>query len=292
MIKTAIIGASGYIGRYLVESYRRGFADCIGTSHSSETAGLTPFDIRSPDLDSLRLEESGHEAVLIAAAKPNIGYCEQHPVEAHAVNVAGTLDLVRRISRTSLKTIFLSSDYVFEGTTGSYGDASATHPTTEYGRHKASVEGEIPSLTDNYLILRLSKIYGQEKRDGTLLDEMANVLSDGHEVSAAADQYFSPTLVGDVVDVVHAVQERGLSGVMNLCSPKGISRYEIAMALVEALQVDPALVKKINLHDIPAMAGRPLNTTMRCSRLEKEIAPTFLPLERAIETVAESWRRA
>ena len=38
------------------------------------------------------------------------------------------------------------------------------------------------------------------KRDGTLLDEMANVLSDGSEVSAAADQYFSPTLVGDVVD--------------------------------------------------------------------------------------------
>src|SRR6185295_6282774 len=118
------------------------------------------FDIRRPAVQSLRLEENGYRAVLIAAAKPNINFCETEKDAAYAVNVRGTLELIRQLGRTSLQVIFLSSDYVFEGDTGGYADDTETRPTTEYGRQKAYVEREVPSLTDNFLILRLSKIYG------------------------------------------------------------------------------------------------------------------------------------
>jgi dTDP-4-dehydrorhamnose reductase len=293
MLKTAIIGASGYIGRRLWESYRQSFPDCIGTAFANLGPGMTHFDIRRPDVAALRLEATGHQAVLIAAAKPNVAFCEREPAAAHTVNVSGTLELIRQIGRTSLPVIFLSSDYVFPGTTGRYDDDVPTNPTTEYGRQKVLVETEIPALVDNYLVVRLSKVYGLDKHDGTLLDEMGSSLASGREIPAAVDQLFCPTYVVDLARAIHTVQDRGLRGKLNLCSPQSWSRYEIADAMARAMNANASFVKKIGLHDLPSMKERPLNTTMVCSRLEKEAGPiAFTPLQESIKQAATNWTAA
>jgi dTDP-4-dehydrorhamnose reductase len=286
MIKTAIIGASGFIGRHLWASYRREFPDCVGTSFSHPRPGLTPFDLRTPNLAALHLEDTGHKCVLITSAKPNINYCEENRDAANAVNVTGMLKLIEQIGRSSMSVIFLSSDYVFGGTTGQYADDADTNPTTEYGRQKVAVERAIPSLTDRYLILRLSKIYGLEKGDGTLLDDMAHTLAEGRPMMAAADQFFCPTEVGDLVRVIQTAQENESRRVLNICSPETWSRYEIACALADAMHLDCARITRCNLDDIPAMRNRPHNTSMRCSTL-----PAFPPLKEHIELVAGNWNR-
>jgi dTDP-4-dehydrorhamnose reductase len=289
VIKTAVIGASGYVGRHLLRAYRLRFPDCVGTTYSAETPGLKRFDIREPNLTMLRLEDAGHQAVLIASAKPNIAYCEQNKEAAYAVNVKGTLELIRQIGRTRMQAIFLSSDYVFAGRAGPHDDDHPTRPATEYGRHKAEVEREMPSLAANYLVLRLSKIYGMQKGDKTLLDEMAGLLAAGNEIRAARDQFFCPTNVGDLVRVVQQIQDCGMQGIVNACSPERWSRSDIALALADALRVDRSLVKPISLYDIPAMAGRPLDTSMKSSRLADMLRPTFVALGDDIGRVAALW---
>ena len=289
VIKTAVIGASGFIGSHLCKSYRRAYPDAVGTTFSGTQPSLTYFDIRKTALDSLRLEETGHLAVLIASAKPNVEFCEREKEAAYAVNVLGTIELIRQISRTSLQVIFLSSDYVFEGRTGQYDDDAQTCPTTEYGRQKAQVEKELPALTDNYLILRLSKIFGTDKGDRTLLDDIACSLSSGRRVRVARDQIFCPTDVSDLVRAIQAIQSRDLRGVLNVCNPESCSRHSIARSLAGALRVDSTLVESIGLHDIPAMAGRPLNTSMKCSRLSREAGASFQPLQASVEIVAKNW---
>src|SRR4051812_5984198 len=204
MIKTAVIGASGFIGRHLWQAYRARFPDCVGTSFASQCPGLTAFDIRHPRLAVLRLEQTGHQAVLIASAKPNIQYCEQNRAAAHDVNVTGTIELARQVASSGMQVIFLSSDYVFGGNSGPHDDEEDLAPTTEYGRHKAEVERALPALTSNYLVLRLSKIYGMQKGDGTLLDQMAALLAVGKQVLAARDQVFCPTRIDELVKTIDA----------------------------------------------------------------------------------------
>jgi dTDP-4-dehydrorhamnose reductase len=287
--KTAIIGASGNVGRYLWKACRDAHADCVGTSFSRPGNGLVPFDIRRPDLVALRLEETGHQAIVICSALANVGYCETHKEAAYEVNVRGTLELVRQAARTPLQTIFVSSDYVFEGCHGPSDDDAPLKPTTEYGRQKAAVEHALPDLTDNYLILRLSKIFALVKHDSVLIDEIAAVLSAGKAFRAAQDQFFCPTYVGDLVRAVQAIQARGLRGTMNVCSPERWSRAGIAQALAKAMGVDGSLVEPISLYDIPAMAGRPLDTSMICSRLIREVGATFQPLETFLPQIAANW---
>lgn len=289
MLKTAVIGASGYVGSHLWRSYRSRFPDCIGTGFSAGHPELKPFDIRRPDIASLQLAESGHEAVLIAAAKPNIAYCENNKDAAYDVNVRGTLELARQAGKIGLTVIFLSSDYVFAGSSGPYADSDPVGPTTEYGRHKALVERELPALVEQYMVLRLSKIYGTRKGDKTLLDEMAGLLASHSEIRAANDQLFCPTCVDDLPKVIQGLQNRQVKGILNLCSPEGFSRHEIASALADAMRADRSLIKAISLHDLPSMASRPRDTRMRPSRLVMDICPNFTPLQQCIGKVAARW---
>ena len=290
MIKTAVIGASGYIGRHLLDKYREQFPQCVGTSYSDRVPHLIPFDIREPDFEfSCDLESTGHEAAVIASAIPNISYCENQPVDAYEVNVAGTLKLLMNLSETSLRIIFLSTDYVFDGVQGNFDDNHRTNPSTNYGKHKETIERAITELTDNFLVIRLSKIYGLRKGDNTILDEAASLLHNNAQVFGASDQYFCPTYIGDIVQAIIDVQEENLAGIINICSPEIWSRFEMYTKLAQLMDKDKSLVKEINLYDWPEMRGRPLNTSMVCSRLHQETRTEFVCLEESIDKVARNY---
>lgn len=285
MIKTAIIGASGYIGKHLLAKYRESFPDCIGTGFAHMKEGLTPFDLRNPNVAALKLRETEHEAVVIASAMPNIAKCESYPKETYELNVSGTLKLVKQLEQLSLKTFFLSSDYVFNGETGHYRDDARTSPKTEYGRQKAEVEKEIPNLTNNYTILRLSKIYGTVPQDGTLLDSIAAELMQGKKITVATDQFFSPTHVDDVVSMLLFIQKQNKNGLINLCNNHAYSRHQIAFKLAERLQVSPSLLHAVPLHSIPGMENRPLNTSLLCSEVLQLLQNSLISIDDAVERV-------
>ncbi|MBV9576452.1 MAG: sugar nucleotide-binding protein [Gammaproteobacteria bacterium] len=290
MIKTAIIGASGYIGQYLFRKYRETFPTCVGTGFSKIKEDLIPFDIRNPQSEKLNLKATGHEAVIIASAKPNIAWCKTNPIEAYELNVSGTLKLITQLAKQSLHVLFLSSDYVFDGKTGGYSDKTPTCPNTEYGRQKAEVEREIPNITDNYTILRLSKIYGTTWQDNTLIDAFAKDLLQGNKIKVATDQFFSPTYVEDVVSMILYVQAHNIKGLVNLCHANKYSRYQIATKLAEKLNVSPALLENVLLHSIAGMEGRPLNTSLLCSPQLEKIQSSLLSIDEAIKRVAENWK--
>ncbi len=290
MIKTAVFGASGYIGSHLIKKYRSQYPDCIGTTFLSKNKDLTPFDIRNPNLNFLNLEKTGHKAAVIASAKPKISYCEKETSKAYEVNVAGTIQLIKNLSKTSLKIIFLSSDYVFNGNSGKYIDEDETNPLTAYGRHKKTIEDEIKKITNNFLVLRLSKIYGLKKGDKTILDEAANLLKKGKNVLAADNQYFCPTLIDDLINIIVKIQAKDLKGYLNLCAPETWSRYDMVSLLAQLINQDISLVKKIKLYDLAEMKGRPLNTSMICKRLNQEVEYKFTPFKDSVIKVANNYR--
>jgi len=293
MIKTAIIGGSGFVGGHLLRAFRRVHPDTIGTSFSRESDGLQPFDIREPNLASLNLPEQGYAAVLIAAANPNVGYCEQNEEASRAVNVRGTLELIRQTVALGMRPIFLSSDYVFDGQVGGHDDDAPTNPSTIYGRQKELVEQELPRLGDNYLIVRLSKIYGVEKGDGTLLDEIASSLAAGKTIRTARDQVFSPTYAQDLASAIMELLSRDVTGRINVCAPRAFCRHELAVDVARAMELDEGVIKRqiepVSLHDLPGMANRPLNTSMTPSRLARIIELRFTPMENSLRRVAANW---
>ena len=251
---------------------------------------LLKFDIKNPNIETLNLDRTGHKAVIITAFKSNIFYCENEPSKAYEVNVDGVLQLIKNLSKTTLKIIFLSSEYVFDGIQGSYNDDYPRNPRTVYGKHKKIIEDKIKNLTDNFLVLRLSKNYGLETGDKTILDEAANLLNQKKEVLAACDQYFNPTFVDDLVQSIINIQEKDLKGYINVCAPEIWSRFEMHTRLAKIMNKNINWIKKIKLYDIPIMKGRPLNTSMVCNRLNQETQSMFISLKDAMGKVASNYK--
>jgi len=288
--KSAIIGAEGFLGSEFFRVYREKFPDCTGTTHRKATGDILKFDLRFPNIASLKLSKTGHKAALILAARPGIEYCEQNKTETSQVNVTGTIKLVRQLADEGIKPIFFSSDYVFNGITGNYSDGAKTDPITEYGRQKAELESEIPKICGiNYLIVRLSKVFSLEKGSGTLLDEMASILAAGGVIKAAYDQIFNPTYIQDVINSVVLLQSCGASGIFNVCSPESWARYDLAIELAKVTRIDTNRVRKISLDDIFVKAKRPKNTSMLPAKLMAQGRIAFTPMSDCIRVMAGKW---
>jgi dTDP-4-dehydrorhamnose reductase len=289
--KTAIIGAGGFLGSAFLTAYRQVYADCIGTVKGPASGpGILQLDLLNPDIAPLNLNETKHKQALILAAISKIADCEKNPDLSRKVNVAGTLELIRQFVDKGIKPIFFSSDYVFDGAQGNYADEAKTNPITEYGRQKAEVENQIKKISkNNYLVVRLSKVFSLTKNDQTLLDEMGGILANGGVLYSAYDQIFSPIFISDVVYAVMHLQAKEITGIVNVCSPEVWTRYDLALKLQQELGFNKGRVIRLSLDELGFENKRPKNTSMVPKRLLSETSMSFTPIEECIRGVAKNW---
>ncbi len=288
MPPTAIIGATGFLGRNFLSVYRKVRPDTIGTSRRAQE-GLVPLDLLSADIKPLKL--AGCRDALIFSSMCGMQACEQDQVLSHRINVEGTLELVRQLAAAGIKPVFFSSEIVFDGMSGGYDELALRRPCNAYGRQKVEAEDGIRQICSagNYLIVRLSKVFSLIKGDGTFFDEMASILRRGGVVRAAADQKISPTLVSDLVEVVAELQCSGATGTVHVSAPEVWSRYALALALAQRMKVDPARVEKISLDDLRESYKRPKDPSMNTDKLNNLVNRTFTPIRQCIAEVAANW---
>jgi dTDP-4-dehydrorhamnose reductase len=119
---------------------------------------------------------------------------------------------------------------------------------------------------------------------------MASLLVSGKRVKAAFDQVFCPTLVSDVVYAVALLQAKGVTGIVNVCSSEPFSRYELAVKMAQALDIDPAQIDRVALSELGFKSNRPKNTSMVPRRLLQATGISFVPIEQCINKAAKNWK--
>ncbi len=287
--KTVVIGANSFLGKKFLLAYRAFYPDCIGTTRHND--GPHFLNLVNPDISSLQLSNKGYQEAIILAAMPNIAICENEKDRTRRVNVDGTLSLIRQLVNEEIMPIFTSTDCVFDGVVGSYEDDAPPHPIIEYGKQKSEIEKQMKDICGyNYLTIRLSKVFSLVKGDGSLLDEMAYILTSGNTIQAAYDQLFCPTLISDLINVVLKIQEKNLKGTINVCSPESWSRYDLATKLANVMNRNADKIKRISLDDLKESFARPKNTTLCVKKLQETIDFSFTPVDQCIKNVAQNWK--
>jgi dTDP-4-dehydrorhamnose reductase len=234
LTRLIVIGSGGFIGSH----FCRAFPDALAV-------GRSQLDLCKPQLC---FPTAGYRYALIAAGVGNPRKCEEDPDTSYQCNVEGTLILGKELLKRGIIPIFISTDYVFD-------DTLKVSPLNTYGRQKAELERQASQL--DALVIRLSKVYGIEKGDGTLFDEMAAKLIRQEPILAARDQVFAPIFIGDVISQVGSLLDNGARGVVNVVGPCYASRLEMGRTLAEKLGVDTQLVKEISLDELKDNVCRP-----------------------------------
>lgn len=305
-MRVVVVGASGQVGRALVERYVESGNEVLATQKSRpfERDGATVAHLDKVDAVSSRrtiLDFRPH-AVIDTGAMHNVDYCETHPAEAYAVNRDGTAALASAAQEAGASFVFVSTDFVFDGAKGEpYEESDPTRPISVYAESKLAGEAAALARCPGTVIVRPSVIYswlarglrrdsssGKGLNFGTwLVEEVRN----GRSVRIIRDQIASPTLAEDLAEGIVALERHGARGIYHVAGASSLNRYDFSVALIRRLGLDRSLVTPALTADLRQVAKRPPNSSLNSDRLYREAGHRTLDLTSALDRVAESYDR-
>lgn len=301
MFKVAVIGASGLLGRALVDELAQQAGwQVVATTFSRPGPNTVALDIRDAQAVEQFVEREAPDALVIAAAERRPDVCEHNPALARALNVDAVRTLATAAKRRGAWTLSISTDYVFDGSHPPYQHDSAPAPLNAYGRSKLEGERALMEASELGCVLRLPLLYGPivswaESAVTSLVPAIAASASqDGNAAVMDAWAIRYPSFTPDIAFVIRQMieqhaREQALRGIVQWSGDEPMSKYEIAIRLAEALQVDARLTPQ---HAPTDSTPRPHNCHLASNRLEALGIGRRTPFDTAIRQVLAGfpWR--
>lgn len=279
-----VIGGTGLVGDALARAWRgRGGGATVCTYHCHPGPDLRRLDMRDEPAVQALLGELKPDFVAVPAANPFVDECELHPEETRAVNVEGTLNVVRGCAAEGVPLLFYSSDYVFDGKKSSYMEQDAVNPLNEYGRQKIEVETAVLRSSARNVVIRTAGAYGwQWEPKNFVLQVLANLRA-GRPQKAAREVRFSPTYVENLAAVAADLLEAGRGGLFHAVGADFLSRADFARLVAEIFGLDGSLVEAVSERDYSRPAKRPADALLVTDKLKGAAATPMWGARRGLE---------
>jgi dTDP-4-dehydrorhamnose reductase len=224
-MRLIVVGASGYIGRRLLQAAAASGVPTVSTS-SKSGGGLHLLDLAQPGQFDFGLIDAG-DTVCLAAAISAPDICAREHDRAWALNVTGTTAFAEGALQRGARIVFFSSDTVYGERPDAFDESAALAPAGEYAAMKAEIERRFAG-EPNFKSIRLSYIFSRDDKFTRYLVGCAE-RGEGAEV-------FDPFLRAvihrdDVTEGVIALSRRWseiAAPSLNFGGPAAVSRVEFA----------------------------------------------------------------
>jgi len=286
-----VIGGTGMLGHKMVQTLARRFAVSCSVRSGSTALGPAAAALRSAaiidgvdvmDIDGLdRLLEQHRFDVVVNC----IGVIKQRseasaPLPSITINSLLPHRLAAATERWGGRVIHFSTDCVFSGARGNYGEADLSDAEDLYGKSKYL--GEVAS--GNAVTLRTSIIGRELANHRSLLDWF--LAQRGPSIQGYTRAHWSGVTTNHLADLVaHIISDQPtLSGLYQVSSGR-ISKYELLVKLRDAYRRDLEIVPDETYYCDRSLTGDLLQTAIgyRCPDWDTLLAqlladPTDYPL--------------
>jgi dTDP-4-dehydrorhamnose reductase len=274
-MRVLVVGASGLVGGNCFSLFRNDKKNhVVGTFLKFPVEGLLHFDPEN-DHDLSNEKKQKYDVIIHTAGFTNVDQCEIDSTISFKSNVETTSLLCDLAQQTYAKLVFISTDYIFNGTSGPYTEESKPDPLNVYGRHKLEAERVIAEKLSNYLILRVTNVYGDEARSKNFVSRLLMDAQSGveKEIVVATDQYATPVNAYDIARSIEVLVESDSQGVYNIAGNEYISRLELAKMVIEKMPSNVKVSGKITT-ELNQIAKRPLRGGLLNTKFLKQF-PNF-----------------
>ena len=280
-----VTGASGLLGRKLVKLAVEEGHEVFSaySSHQVDLGKPVKLDLTQPESVKRAVNESKPEVLIHAGGLTDVDYCEIHKDEATKVNAEGTANLLNASERLKPHCIYVSTDYVFDGQKGNYGEDDQPNPVNHYGYSKLKAEELVKEYSGKWCIARTSVVFGwgREHRPN-FATWVLSKLKAGEPVNAVFDQYASPTLNTNLAEMLLDVAEANLTGIIHLAGATRINRYDFARSIAGLFDLDEDLIRATESSSLNWTAKRPADSSLRIQKANETLRHRPLSLNDAL----------
>lgn len=218
-------GLSGLVGSRVQELLGDDF-------EFTDLSFATGIDITNSDQVAEIFKDSAAQTVLHMAAKTDVDSCEEDKIygeegAAWSVNVIGTQNIVDAAKKYRKRLIYISTDFVFDGTKEYYKEDDLVNPVNWYGFTKSEGERLVKEADINSAIIRLAypyRAYFGEKFD--FVRRIMDKANKKEKISALTDHIFTPTFIDDIAEGLRLFFQKGITGTFHLVGSQSLTPFE------------------------------------------------------------------
>jgi dTDP-4-dehydrorhamnose reductase len=255
-MRITIFGATGLLGKALMSEWT-----------GDEVTGLASSDgdIRDEKRVFELVGQSRPDWIVLAAAYTDVDGCETNRELAFDVNCAGAVNAARAARQHNSRLLFLSTDYVFDGTkTAPYDTSDPRLPQSVYGQSKAEAELQISQVIPDCCILRTSWLFGAGGK--CFPDTILKLASTRPKLEVVSDQRGSPTYVNDLAGAIAQLCRKDAKGIVHATNSGECSWYEFAREIIERSGLQTNVVETSS-DKLVRPAKRPKYSVLSAERL-------------------------
>ncbi|MGC9097100.1 MAG: SDR family oxidoreductase [Infirmifilum sp.] len=219
--------------------------------------------------------------IVHAAAIGNVDLCEDNKELCFSSNVVATRRLLGEAAKIGSNIIYISTDYVFDGRRGLYGEEDTPSPINYYGLTK--LLGEEVALSLDGTVIRIAAVYGVGAGRTNFGRFLVEKLSRNEDVDAATDQYLSPTLNTQIGEAVAKILEVDYRGIVHIAGPR-LSRYDFATKLCKIFNFDRHHIKPVSIDSFKFKAPRPRDSSLNNSLGERLTGIKLSDIDNSLST--------
>ena len=284
----AVLGSSGLVGGALVQECKQRKLRVTGTHYQHPAKGSRALDLTDPSAVGQFLDTVSPSVVICTAAETHVDRAETEEAMAAGLNVVAVGQLGQACASRDINLVFLSSDYVFDGTSGPYEEDDQPNPINVYGRQKLQAEQQLLATSRSTLVLRTTVVFGWERQGKNFVVRLLESLADGKTVDVPADQVGTPTYAPDLARATIELVLQGATGIVNVAGPTMMSRSEFAKTAAKVFGFNPGQINPILTRGLQQVADRPLQAGLVTIRLRKMVGDLMRDPLDALGNMAES----
>jgi dTDP-4-dehydrorhamnose reductase len=276
-MRLLVVGGWGQLGTDLAEA-------AVARGHELWRPRRAEADVTDPAAVKAAVRGARPDVVVNLAAFHQVDRCEEDPRAAFEVNAVGALHVARAAADVGARSVFVSSDYVFDGTRlDGYAEDEPVGPVNVYGASKAAGEHLARSVSAEALIVRGSGLFGRagsSGKGGNFVETMLAKAGRGEAIEVVDDQVLAPTATTDLADrLLRLLEAAAPGGRYHLANVGATSWYGFARAVFELSGLEPDLRPRAT---DPGAVRRPAHSVLVDTRTRALGLPPARPWREAL----------
>ena len=278
--KILILGGSSFVGSHLFSLV--GLSCAVSTFCNHPIKHGVYFDALKMRISDIIASPTDFSHAVILLGDTNPDSCARDAARSTYLNVVCIQRIIEQLKNLRIIPVFISTEAVFDGKKGNYVETDIINPILTYGLQKAQIEDYLTKTVKKFLIVRLSRVFGSSRKDGTLFTSWLEQIERNENIRCARDQVFSPVHVNEVCDGLIRLIKNDCEGIFHLSNHDGYCRLDMLRLFLSHYRKHANEFIKIiecDLHEFPALEKRPLNISMRPDKLIKSTGVSIKSLD-------------